>query len=186
MSKPSTKRRKRVKPKGPRNREDPGADQFRKMVRGLLVGVKGWGMSLEAMTRQKYSPAAMQSIVSDYMQMFTIMTQLTRVAANLKVEGEEAILQPSLLNAANVLTFFQGPVLDGVLQERDPGTVLTEFVEIVNQQFKENSDDGTIPPLDVPSGDSPSEADQDAGTVDCETYLRDKEAQHGEEDDEGY
>jgi len=173
MSKPSAKRGKRSKPKGPRNKEDPGADQFRKMVHGLLVGVKGWGKSLEAMSRQQYSPAAMQSVVSDYMQMFTIMAQLTRIAANLEVEGEEATLQPSLLNAANVLTFFQGPVLDGVLQERDPAAVLVDFVDLVNKKIEEHADGSPEGCANVPPSLDDVQADQGGEAVESEAPLHD-------------
>lgn len=137
MSKPSAKHSTRKKVKKSLLKVTPEADAFRKAIFPVLLELRTWGQSLEAMTRQKYTPEAMQEVLTGYVNMLLSMTTLTRAASKIRVPIEEdKDLQACLANAANILAFFQGPILDGVFNEKDPSVVLNEFIDIVNAQVQ--------------------------------------------------
>ncbi len=134
MSKPSAKSRKSIRhPSMVRPhlaRTDSEATELRKMLHDILTGVRQWGLKLEAMTRQKYDPDSMVEATENFLQMYEFFAHVVEKAATIPHPNPA---QVELKNAAEILLFYQGPILEGCLSGTSAGETLDAFLKSVNE-----------------------------------------------------
>lgn len=143
MSKPSVgKRSVRKRPKRSPEAVSPETKELRVQVRAILPEIRALAQSVEVLTRQKYTPEILLTILERYLNLFPEIASLANAVADQPVSEEDKDLQTCITNAAAVMLFFQAPILDGVFSEKSPGAVLREFIEVVNTSVKEGGASG--------------------------------------------
>lgn len=141
MSKPSSKSRRRpAHLQSTLMRTDESAVELRKMLHDLLTGVRQWGQKLEAMTRQKYEPDSMVEATENFLQLYEFFAHVVERAARINHSNPA---QVELKNAAEILLFYQGPILEGCLSGTSAGETLDAFLKSVNEviDLKDDNDD---------------------------------------------